>query len=101
MDKQPDFYKYYSSLYGRFLFRWVDLNKIRIIEKEFCELKNKDAIILDLGCGSGNISKRLFENGIKVVCCDFDKRFLIDINKLSISTVCLDLNNNIPFKEIA
>lgn len=97
---QPDFYRYYKSIYGRFLFRWVDIEKIKILRKEFMEFRNnRDRIVIDLGCGSGRIANKLNKFGVNVLCCDINKLFLREISNSKIPSVALDLNYSLPFKK--
>lgn len=82
------------------MFRWVDIEKIKILKKELIKFKNKDKkIVLDLGCGTGRIAKHLKKFGINVFCCDINELFLKEISNYRIPTVLLDLNYSIPFKE--
>ncbi|MEM7816607.1 MAG: class I SAM-dependent methyltransferase [Candidatus Aenigmatarchaeota archaeon] len=100
MLNQPDFYKYYSSIYGRFLFRWVDYSKIKLLEKEFNGLSNnKSKIILDLGCGTGKLGVKISDRNYKTYFCDIEKRFLENIRKMGFQTILLDLSNNLPIKD--
>lgn len=98
MLSDPNFYKYYYSIYGGFLFRWVDYSKIKILRREFANLDNNTRIILDFGCGIGNLGKKLVSPKTKVIFCDIEKKFLEDIQASGLETILLDLRNKLPIK---
>ena len=57
--------------------------------------ENKNIKILDAGCGFGNLSKRLQENGFKdIVALDIENKLKIDIPFIK-----ADLNKNLEFEE--
>ena len=57
--------------------------------------KNKNIRILDAGCGIGNVSKRLLENGFKnILALDIENKLKIDIPFIK-----ADLNKELVFEE--
>lgn len=62
---------------------------------------NKDAEILDLGCGIGADTLYLIERGYKVLSCDFSKEALNSINKNidNSKTLYLDMMKKFPIED--
>ena len=96
MLKEPDFSKYYSSFAGGFLFRWIDTAKIKILKNEFKNL-DEDALILDLGCGAGNLPINLKTTCKNILCIDIDKNLLKLCKKEGLKTIRLDIEKRLPF----
>ncbi len=63
-----------------------------------CNIKNKNAI--DLGCGLGQDSIWLFENGFHVVSCDFSERATRKFKEIypKANIMNFDIVDGIPFK---
>ncbi len=90
------------------LTKWDDIFKLKVNEEivtdDFLDrnidyIKNIDTKILDLGCGNGNISKRLKELGKKVIAVD-SSNIALDIvkEKLKVEVLNIDMRNKLPFK---
>jgi len=92
-----DFFRYYTSFFGGFLFRWVDKQKIKIIKEEFSIYKN-NSLILDLGSGTGNLSYILKKIGKRVICIDIEKECLMICKEKGLEIMERNLEKNLPFK---
>lgn len=64
-----------------------------------CNVKNKKA--LDLGCGLGQDSIWLVQNGFDVTSCDFSKKALNKFKKIypKAKIMNIDITNDLPFEE--
>lgn len=60
-----DFSGYYNRTATNMLFRWIDWQKIGMLEKVTDAARPK--VVIDLGCGAGNIASRLSS---RVICLD-------------------------------
>lgn len=67
-------------------------------KKYICDVKNKNAI--DLGCGLGQDSIWLLENGFNVISCDFSEKALNKFKETypEANIMNLDITDNLPFK---
>ncbi|MBR4110507.1 MAG: class I SAM-dependent methyltransferase [Clostridia bacterium] len=65
-------------------------------------IKKCEAPIIDLGCGSGNDTKWLIENGKKVIPCDYSTKAIenMKINFPEVDRIeCFDMRNGLPFED--
>ena len=72
---------------------WLIKNKDII-----CNINNKNAI--DLGCGLGQDSIWLFENGFNVISCDFSEKAINKFKEIypNANVMNFDIVNGIPFE---
>lgn len=66
------------------------------------EIKNCKTPIIDLGCGKGNDTLYLIQNGKNVIPCDYSEKLILDIqnNFPEIErTECFDMTKGLPFED--
>lgn len=90
------FNNYYSGLFGGFLFRWVDLVKVDIINKELSKL-NDFPKVLDLGCGTASISAKFIDRA-DVWGADSNTILLSEAKKRGVKVKLIDFDKPLPFK---
>lgn len=73
---------------------WLD-KYIDILEK------NKDKVIIDLGCGAGSDTLFLSERGYEVTACDCSEEALNIVKKFipKVKTIQMDISKTLPFEE--
>lgn len=86
---------YYKKNLNNLLFRWVDRNKIKIINSVLAREKINNKII-DLGSGSGTIASKL--KG-EITCVDYDDDLLEMCHVKSMITIKADLEKRLPFED--
>lgn len=80
------------------LFRWIDRRKVSVIRRELTTLP-PDAVVLDMGCGSGRILQRVAGSDGVSVACDRDLLLLRVAQSRGLEAVRLDFDNKLPFSD--
>src|SRR6266404_5174379 len=94
------FASYYQGFLGGKLFRWLDFQKLRIISRVLRRSAGPLQLV-DLGCGTGNISRRLHTTcpHVEITCVDHDPRLLAMAMRGVFKTVAADFNRALPFSD--
>jgi ubiquinone/menaquinone biosynthesis C-methylase UbiE len=92
------FTAYYQGFLGGKLFRWLDFNKVRIICEVLAELGDTPSIV-DLGCGTGSIDRRVRTKcrHARITGVDHDPRLLAMALGPDCNRVSADFNRPLPF----
>lgn len=66
-----DAYQYFANIYDRLICEDIDYNKMATyIEKCFEKMKKKPSLVLDLACGTGNLTDILSKRGYDMIGAD-------------------------------
>ena len=94
---RTDFDEYYKMGVTKYLFRWVDYAKIRIIEKQFSKLP-RFSKILDIGSGTGSLLSKL-NTKFDVYAIDINLKLIKISKKKGLKSCLADLEKGLPFKD--
>ncbi len=87
---------YYRSRRNAFLFRWLDLAKLRVIRRALAPL-GRAAVVVDLGAGAGGIAFGLRRAGFeRVLCLDHDPALLGMCRQRGLAAAAADLERPLP-----
>ena len=94
------FAAYYQGFLGGKLFRWLDFMKLRVIKRALGRSAGPLQLV-DLGCGTGNISRRVHSAcpQVTITCVDHDDRLLAMATRGDFQTVAADFNRTLPFAD--
>src|SRR3989344_5776365 len=81
--ERKDFNPYYTSFWGGKIFRWVDIQKIKILKK----IIQPEDKVLDVGCGTASITTQFKE----IYGLDKNQELLNIAKKKGVKTTCLQL----------
>lgn len=98
IDQRPSFSGYYERPLNRVLFRWIDRRKVSIINRALSILP-PNAIVIDVGCGSGRILQRVERVEDLRVACDHDPLLLRVARSRGLEPVLLDFEQPLPFSD--
>jgi SAM-dependent methyltransferase len=98
VEQRPSFSEYYERPLYRILFRWIDRRKLTVIRRALATV-NPDAVLIDVGCGSGRILARVARAGDLAVAADRDLRLLHAAGGCGLHPVRTDFDLSLPFAD--
>ncbi len=96
--QRPSFSGYYDRPIYRILFRWIDHRKVHVIRRVLATLPDA-AVLIDIGCGSGGILRRVARPGDLAVAAEADPLLLGHARARGLIGVRADFEAPLPFAD--
>jgi len=86
---------------GGGVFRWIDVQKIRALERIFRNAGMDDSKVLDLGGGAGLVPSKLSRRlpRIRITVADSDSGLLQSAGRAGLETAVVDFDDRLPFSD--
>lgn len=94
-NHRESFTDYYDRPVFDLLFRWIDVRKRQVLRKAFSRLPD-EALLLDLGSGSGGIPAAISRTGDTTVAGDIDLQLLSTAATRGLAPLCVDFDGVLP-----
>lgn len=98
VELRPSFSEYYERPLYRILFRWIDYRKLAVIRHALATL-HPNALLIDVGCGSGQILARVARAGDLACAVDRDLRLLHAAGRRGLQPIRTDFDLQLPFAD--
>lgn len=95
---RPSFSGYYDKPLYRLIFRWIDRRKIATIRAVVDRLPSP-AVLLDLGCGSGEILARVARSGDLAIAMELNTELLGWAASRGLTPVCASFDQPLPIAD--
>lgn len=98
---RTSFTDYYSGVLGGGVFRWIDIRKVRALERILKSADMAESKVLDLGGGAGSVPSKLSRclPRLRITVADSDPGLLRSAGQNGLETAEADFNARLPFPD--